>query len=125
MKQGVFSILLILVLFGTLVSAEENITQDFFLGDGSSLIETNIANCTEQLEICLLEYNSLVYEFRNGTNCGGVTALLKNLNGQLGEERDLCNEELEKQNNYRIGFYIFGTLLCIVAIGLFFIARKK
>jgi len=69
------------------------------------------------LEICIDEYNDLLEEFRNGTNCGGATfSLLKSMNEQLGEERDLCESELEEMGRYKIGFYSILLILFITAI---------
>jgi len=83
------------------------------------------ANCSEQLQICLDGYNELFMDFQNGTNCGTAFILVKDLNKQLGEERDNCEEELEKKKEYKIGFYMLFVVLILIAIILVFYSLKN
>ena len=71
-----------------------------------------VANCSEQLEIVLDEYNYLLADFKNGTNCGRLNDLLKDGNAKLSENLEICSEELGWYKIYKLGFF----LMTIVAI---------
>ncbi|KKN48143.1 hypothetical protein LCGC14_0655870 [marine sediment metagenome] len=85
------------------------------------------AICEEQLDIVLDEYNSLLKDFRQGTNCGGISfGIIKDMNELLSEERDTCREEVGELEVFKIGFYSILLLLAILLI-IFFrvVARRK
>ncbi len=82
--------------------------------------------CEEQLNIVLEEYNSLLKDFRQGTNCGGISfGILKDANELLSKERDTCREEVGELKAYRIGFYSLFILLIILLIFYFRMVLKK
>jgi len=108
---------MLVIVFFSLVMAE-NVT----------LTESNVsevANCSEQLEICVEVYNNLLEDFSEGVNCGTATIQLKDANEYLAEERDTCLEELEWIKFYKVGFYIFFIMLIMIAVGFVFQAIKK
>ena len=110
-----------IIIFMALILLSSLVVADSIVGT----TEKDIANCSEQLEIVLEQYNSLYADFREGVNCGFAAIQLKEMNDGLGEERDICIEELEKIKVYKIGFYIFFILLVIISIIIFFKAIKK
>jgi len=82
--------------------------------------------CEEQLNIVLEEYNSLLKDFRQGTNCDGVSfGILKDTNELLGKERDTCREEVGELKAYRVGSYSLFILLIILLILYFKVVLKK
>ena len=82
--------------------------------------------CEEQLNIVLEEYNSLLKDFRQGTNCDGVSfGILKDANELLSKERDTCREEVGELKAYRIGSYGLFVLLIILLILYFKVVLKK
>lgn len=85
------------------------------------------ANCSEQLQICIDEYNSLLSDFRNGTNCGGTSFnLLKDMNQALGERLEEVEVEVKNLKNYKIGFFLTFVLFLILLIFCFFgVFRNK
>jgi len=87
--------------------------------------EEKIANCSEQLEICIERHNSLLEDFKEGINCGTAFNLVKGMNEVLSEERDTCREEIGKIKVYKTGFYIFFIMLIMIAAGFLFQAIKK
>ena len=83
------------------------------------------ANCSEELVICLDIYNSLLEDFREGTNCGTAFNLVKGMNDVLAEERDNCREEIGELKVYRVMFYILFVALFITGIVMIVTAMKK
>jgi len=82
--------------------------------------------CEEQLNIILEEYNSLLKDFWQGTNCDGISfGILKDANELLSKERDTCREEVGELKAYRIGFYSLFILLIILLILYFKVVLKK
>lgn len=82
--------------------------------------------CEEQLNIVLEEYNSLLKDFRQGTNCDGISfRILKDANELLSKERDACREEVGELKAYRIGFYSLFILLVVLLTLYFKIVLKK
>ena len=104
-----------LILFSSLVVADST----------GGTTEKEIANCTGELEMLLESYNRLYDDFKEGINCGTAAITMNYMNEQLSEERDTCLEELERAKTYKIGFYIFFTILIIIAITIFFKAIRK
>lgn len=128
--QLVLGTLCILILTVTTIIATNEVNQTGKIMEGDLIGDDPIfwdeANCSEQLELCIEQYNSLLYDFRNKTNCGGQALnMLRNMNAQLGEERDICNEELDKVNNYKAGFYFMFSVLIITGIVLIISSFKK
>ena len=82
--------------------------------------------CEEQLNIVLEEYNSLLKDFRQGTNCGGISfGILKDANELLSKERDTCREEVGELKVYKMGSYGLFILLILLLMLYFKIVSKK
>lgn len=95
-----------------------------FIRAGNDTIKEPV--CEEQLNIVLEEYNNLLKDFRQGTNCGGISFwILKDANELLSEERDACREEVGELKAYRIGFYSLFILLIVLLIFYFRVVLKK
>jgi len=98
-----FGIAVILIFSTFLITANEteNVTEQ---------------NVTEQLEICVEEYNYLLNDFRNGTNCGTKLNFIQSLNEYLAEERDICREEIGAMSHYKFGFFFLLFAFVIIII---------
>jgi len=84
------------------------------------------AICSEQLEICVEEFNSLLEDFKVGTNCKGTAyEVLKDANEYLTEERNSCLEEVGGLKVYKGGFYFMFGLFIILLIVYFREILKK
>ena len=82
--------------------------------------ETQIAVCSEQLEICIEGYNNLLEDFRNDINCRGTAFdSIKKNNINLSIDRDTYQNEVETLKNYRFGFYLLLVLFVIFMIMYF------
>ena len=133
--QLMFGALFIFVAIAGIISAEDAINESSqidvignFTAEEIILNNSNVeeANCSEQLSMCVDEYNSLLSDFRNRTNCGLTdSSMLRSMNTQLGEERDICNEELKKANTYKTGFFLIFTILLITGILIIIRAIRK
>lgn len=83
------------------------------------------AICSEQLELCVNEYNSLLEDFRMGVNCNSTTfETLKHFNGEVTKERDNLREEILNLKNYKGGFYAL-LLICLLITIILFRQRLK
>lgn len=116
----IFGLVLVLL---PLVIAEEYVV-DISNGTMPELNVTGQANCSEQLEICVAEYNALLEECRSGAWCGTGIQVLSDANKALSEEKS----ELEKQlNSYKrwkiLSFVLFGLL--VIWMLTFFIKGKR
>lgn len=94
-----------------------------------SLISTQnttvIANCSEELESCVNEFNSMLIDYKAGNNCGNAFLTIKDFNQVLTDERNTCREEVGKIKVYKIGFFIILALLTIISLILIIIGRKE
>src|SRR3990167_5226064 len=76
--------------------------------------------CSEQLQICIIEFNSLLSDFREGINCyGEAFEILKESNQNLSIQRDAHLDEVNRLKNYRLGFYAILTLLIFFVLFYF------
>ena len=98
---------------------------------GSSLNETaplttfnTTANCTEQLNLCIKTYNSLLNDYNDKSGCGTAFNLLKSNNKALGEERDELKKRVENLKQYKVAFYIVLILFIILIIMYFKVSRN-
>lgn len=82
------------------------------------------AICSEQLDIVVNEYNNLLEEFKNGTNCGEASFILRSNNAKLAEDRDTCNSELEQIIKYKYGFYIILVILIVTGLIILLSIKK-
>ena len=84
-----------------------------------------VAVCDEQLQICVDEFNSLLADFRNGSNCNSETFnQLKKKNWELTQDREIYKEKAEKLEVYQNSFYALFALLIILII-LFFVSNSS
>lgn len=75
---------------------------------------TTTAVCSEQLQICVDEFNSLLADFRNGTNCNSETFnQLKRMNNDVSADREKLRKEVENLRTYKTSFYIVSILLVV------------
>lgn len=82
---------------------------------------TTVAICDEQLTICMDNYNSLYYDFRNGTNCNSNTFnQLKKKNLQLSQDTEIYKAEADNLRVYKTSFYVI-TVLLVIWIIIFFV----
>lgn len=110
MNKAYMLLILPIIFFIPMIFAEENVT--------------TTANCTYELELCVGEYNSLLQDFKNGTNCGTGFQILKAANQNLTMEKEIADEKLNKFKGYKAGFWI-STALTVSAIMLLFLRKKK
>lgn len=111
------------IVLGVILISAENLT----INETTIVNETigEQANCSKELITCLDIYNSLVEDFREGTNCGTAFNLVKGMNEKLAEERDGCREEIGELKVYRVVVYILIVVLFITGVVLIVTARKK
>jgi len=83
------------------------------------------ANCSEQLQILLNEYNNLTEDYHSGTNCGTIKYILADNNKLLGERLEECREDLGGLKSYRTGYFLLFVLLTIITIVLIYNSFKQ
>lgn len=84
------------------------------------------AICSEQLQICVDEFNNLLSDFRNGTNCNSSTfSQLKKMNAQLSNDRDSYKQQAEDLKVYKIPFFMVTGLLIIWIVFYFLVASRS
>jgi len=118
MKKIIMFLLINLVLIN-LVFAQQNCSE------GNCDIIKNLsnkeeANCTEQLEILLNEYNNLTEDYYSGINCGIIRFLLVENNEKLSNNLKECNEKVGGYKPYKLGFYFLFIVDFLAAIYLFY-----
>lgn len=119
MKKFLILLISLLLLFVPLVFAEDE-----------NLNKT--ANCTYELDLCVKEYNGLLMDFRNGTNCGTGFQLVVDLNNQLKEnlknvtsQKDELESDLKEFKSYKVLFWIMIVLVFIDTIIIFSKNKSK
>lgn len=73
-------------------------------------------NCSEQLHLLLNTYNDLVWDYKNGTNCGTIKELLTDNNKKLSDNLKVCNKDVDKYKIYMVGFYFLFAVMIILII---------
>ncbi len=120
--RGVFILMVLLSSFIGIVSAE-NLTINKTIITNETVKEEAV--CEEQLGIILEEYNSLLKDYKDGSNCGMASTMIKGMNEVLAEERDSCREEIGETKVYRGGFFVLLGVLFITAIILLFSGMRR
>jgi len=90
---------------------------------------TGVADCGEQLQLCIGEFNSLLSDFWNGTNCDSETfTYLKQKNSDLAIDRSRCMAQVEELKGelilYKIGFLALVIVLCLISV-IFYSKNKS
>ena len=120
-KWFINSIFLFGIIFFINIIFAENLTIENDLINGSE-----VSICERQLNRTIEVYNSLLKDFRDGTNCGDAAVTLKYMNEILSEERNECREEIGELKVYKIGFYFLSILLVMIAIvRIYRVIREK
>ena len=128
-KGIVIVAIVISILFPTIIA--ENSTGNESINTTAIMenIEKDEAICEEQIELVIEQYNSLLDDFRSdincNTDCGAAYVMLKGMNEELDEERNICIKEREKLKDYRVGFFILLPALVMIGIVFIIISRKE
>lgn len=124
MKNRYFLIVLSLaIIMSPLIVAEEN-NLDISNGTISELNVTEQANCSEQLEICVGEYNALLETCRGGAWCGTGFQMVKDFNQQLSEENKDLQKKVDAYKRWKVISFILLALMFLETI-IFFAKNSK